>query len=475
MDIIQQIVVKVVEEIYETIRQNGLNSIDRTIKSLVPVANKMVLDIVTSMVEEMDRTLVESAKAQRRKDKITVKERGVERTIATELGEFHYRRTYFTQPDGSYLYLLDHLIGIEAYERLSKTLVADVLQALTDNSYHHAIEKTTQEISRQTVHNRLLALDDLVMPVERVKETPEILDLFADEDHVHLNPKGNAIVPLVTITEGMDVSNPKRHTTIHPLHMAAYGTSTDAFAENVLSVLTERYDLDKIRQINIHADGGNWIRGLQQIIPHSRLVMDGYHLKKELRAFLRLEGAAGYAKVLCASMRQKDGYKSFEKYCETICRKQSTEDGRKKVHDFMSYCAAHWDSIVVRMSGETCGSCTESLVSHVLSDRLSRDPISWSKEGLNRMTMLIVYSKNGGRITGEDVRIRINKKAKEDFKENGYAIYRNYAVKQADEMLKAKHDWSIFEHDHSEFNKIGGVYLIRKSLGSLQSLGNFIS
>lgn len=475
MNIIQQIVVKAVEEIIETIKVAGLSDIGKTIKALIPAANRMVLGIVAETIEQMDQSLVIAAKSQRRKDGITVKERAVERTLTTELGELHYKRTYFVLSDKTYTYLLDHIIGVEAFERFSKELIAEVLQESTVKSYQAAIDSTGRKMSRQTVHNRLTALDDLAIPVERVDETPEILDIFADEDHVHLKPKGQAIVPLVTITEGMERSNPKRHATIHPIHVAAFGSSMDAFQENVLAVLTERYDLDKVRQINIHADGGAWIYGLQQKIPHSRLVMDGYHLQKELRSFLKLNGASHYTKAIRDSMCREDGYSDFKRYCESIYAKQTTEDAQNKARDFVSYCSHHWKAIVARMSKETCGSCTESLVSHVLSDRLSRNPIAWSKDGLNRMTMLVVYKKNGGQITGDDVRIHVNSQAKSDFYEDGYAIYRDYAIKQADDVLKVKHDWSIFEHERSDLGKINGIYLLRKSVGSLQSIAQLIS
>lgn len=475
MEIIQQIVVKAVEEIFETIKVTGLNDIGKTVKALIPATNKMVLNIVSSIVEQMDQSLVEAAKAQRRKDGITVKERAVERTITTELGDLHYKRTYFALPNKSYSYLLDQVIGIEAYERFTKELIADVLQASTVKSYQAAIDSTKQEMTRQTVHNRLVALDDLAMPVKRTEETPEVLDIFADEDHVHLNPKGKAIVPLVTITEGMDESNPKRHATIHPFHIAAYGMPMAAFQENVLAVLTEKYDLEKIKQINVHGDGGPWIYGLQQLIPHSRFVLDGYHLQKELRSFLKLNGASSYAKAIRDAMCKEDGYEAIEQYCECIYAKQTTDDARQKVLDFVSYCANHWSAIVARMSKETCGSCTEPLVSHVLSDRLSRDPIAWSKDGLNRMTMLVAYSKNGGRISSENVRIRLNRASRSNFIEDGYAIYCDYAMKQADNVLKVKHDWSIFEHECFDPGKVDATYLLRKSVGSIQSIAHFVS
>ena len=475
MEIIQQIAVKAVEEIYESVKTTGLSDIGKAVKALTPVVSTTVLRILTAFLEKMDENLVAGAKTLRKEDGITVKERNVSRAWLTELGELTYKRTYFRLRDGSYVYLLDHVIGVESYERISKELVADILQAATVKSYQQAIESTKQELSRQTVHNRLAALDDLVMPVERVESTPETLDIFADEDHVHLTPKGQAIVPLVTITEGIDVSNPKRHKTIHPLHVAAFGMAPDAFKENVLAVLTERYDLNEVKQINVHADGGSWIQGLQQLIPHSRLVLDGYHLEKELRSFLRLEGASCYAGVIRDSMRKEDGYEAFERYCEAIFSKQATEKGQKKVRDFVEYCANHWSAIVVRMSKETCGSCTEPQVSHVLSDRLSRNPIAWSKEGLNRMTMLVVYTKNGGRVCAEDVRIRINEQAKAGFHEDGYARYSEYAKKQSDEMLNVKHDWSLFEHECDALGKVDGIYLLRKSVGAMKPLLDLVS
>lgn len=475
MDIIQQIAVKAVEEIYESVKISGLSDIGKAVKALTPVVSRTVLNVLTAFLEKMDETLVTGAKALRKEDGITVKERDVPRVLLTELGELQYKRTYFRLRDGSFVYLLDHVIGVEAYERISKELVADILQAATVKSYQQAIKSTKQDITRQTVHNRLVALDDLVMPVERVEETLETLDIFADEDHVHLIPKGKAIVPLVTITEGMDVSNPKRHKTIHPIHMAAFGMAPDAFKENVLAVLTERYDLENVKQINIHADCGPWIQGLQQLIPHSRLVLDGYHLEKELRSFLQLEGAGCYAKAIRDSMRKEDGYEAFERYCEAIYSKQTTEKGQEKVRTFVEYCANHWSAIVVRMSKETCGSCTEPQVSHVLSDRLSRNPIAWSKEGLNRMTMLVVYTKNGGTVRSENVRIRVNEQAKSDFHEDGYARYSEYAKKQSDEMLKVKHDWSLFEHECDALGKVDGVYLLRKSVGAFKSLMEMIS
>ena len=95
MDIIQQIAVKAVEEIFESVKITGLNDIGKTIKALTPVVSRTVLSVLTAFLEEMDESLVIGAKALRREDGITVKERGVSRVWLTELGELNYKRTYF--------------------------------------------------------------------------------------------------------------------------------------------------------------------------------------------------------------------------------------------------------------------------------------------------------------------------------------------------------------------------------------------
>ena len=123
MDSIQQITVKAVEEICKTISNIGLENVGKTVKAVFPKAARMTLEIIGSCIAQMDQSLVTAAKAQRRKDGITVKERHVERVLTTELGELRYKRTYFAMPDGSYAYILDHLIGVEAYERFSKELI----------------------------------------------------------------------------------------------------------------------------------------------------------------------------------------------------------------------------------------------------------------------------------------------------------------------------------------------------------------
>ena len=329
MKIIPQIAIKMVEKVTENLRTTGINSIGQAINELVPIVNETVLEILKAVIEETDEILLRGTKKLRKEDGISIKEKNIERTVLTDIGELKFRRTYFKTENG-YVYLTDQVIGIESYERITKELVAKILEAAGEVSYEKAGEITGQKVTRQTVHNRLRALKEVVTEVSK-KETPKEIDIFADEDHVNIRGGKNAIVPLITITEGIDTSNEKRHKTKEPLHIAAYGMEAEALRENVLAVLCERYDLEKAEKINVHGDGAGWINNLSKTLPKANLIIDGYHFEKELRSFLSLKGASGYEKRIREAFLKEDGYDDFEECIMKIRDRQETEKDIEKL------------------------------------------------------------------------------------------------------------------------------------------------
>ena len=445
--IIAQIAEKVVEEILKTVEKNGIAEIGKTAENLLETLKTGALELLSAMIEEVDHAVLE-AKKERRTDGLTVKARNVERTCVTGIGELKYRRTYYKCEDGTMIYLTDHLIGIEPFERVTRELCAKLVGQAASMSMEKAANAEKVSVSRQTVNNKVLAMEETVAEVQRLKNTPPELHLFADEDHVSLRPRGQAIVPLVTVTEGIDQTNEKRHKTIRPLHFQGYGVENDAFVETVVAAMYERYDMDLVKKIYIHADGGNWIRKLGTLLPKSTYIMDGFHVEKHFKAFFRLNGAAPYAGVIRQAIAGND-FEAFARYCSAIRKKQNGT--LEKMTELVNYFQNNWDSIVLRLRGSVCGSCTEPLVSHVLSERLSRNPLAWSKEGLSKMAMLRVYTLNGGVVSSSHIRISRNHASRSrDFSslKNGFSLYRQYADTQAKLVLSGSHDWSIFEKTH---------------------------
>ena len=472
--IITQITVSLVEGILKTIEKNGISDIGETAESLLSVLKGGALELLSAVIEETDSAIL-NAKKDRKTDGITVKQRNVPRTVITSLGELKFNRTYFQLADGSMAYLTDQLIGIESFERVTKALCAELVQNTATMSMQKAVKVTGAPVSRQTVNNKVLAMKDAVTEVSRVANTPSELHIFADEDHVHLRPKRSAIVPLVTVTEGIDTSDPKRHKTISPVHFQGYGMDNHTFMENVVAAIYEKYDMDNVEKVYIHADGGKWIKTLGALMPKAVFVMDGFHLEKYLKRLFQLKGAAPYASVVCKAIREND-FDSFAKYISSIREKQD-EKGRKELFDLVNYFQNNWDSIVERMISTHCGSCTEPLISHTLSERLSRNPLAWSQEGLGKMAMLRVFEENGGKITSEYIRISRDKSdRRKDFDalKNGLEIYNKYAEEQVRSVFGGKHDWSIFEGDNTPaaftYGKLTGTTILLKACARLRAV-----
>ena len=468
-NIIAQQLVKMQGEILGKIRENGLQDIGQTAEALFRVVKTETCELLQAILEATDKEIA-NAKAERKASGLRVKERNVKRRLQTSLGELEYRRTYYETQEGERVYLLDYLIGVESYERVSKALSAKLVNLSAEMSYGKSVKVSEAEVSRQTVSNKVNALKEVVRDVERVEETPEELHLFADEDHVHLKDGRSAIVPLVTITEGIDASNPKRHQLIDPLHIAGYGMDAEAFNDQVEACVNERYDLNKVKRIYIHGDGASRIVALGERFPNAEHVLDGFHLEKYLKKLGHYNGAAQRMSALRAAL--KDGnWKTYKKLLGNIYALQTDKD-RESSKAVIRYLWNNRQAAHLRYDSGICGSCTESLVSHVLSERLSRTPLAWSERGLAQMTMLVVYNKNGQAVSASDIRVSLNRDEQDrevSLRRNGWDKYNNYMDRQLDLTLSA--DWATaFLKEALSFGKVDASFIIRKSFGVLRSV-----
>ena len=467
-NIIAQQLVKMQGKILKKIQEDGLGNIGETAEVLFQIIKESTCELLQVILEATDTAIAE-AKAERKASGLRVKERNVKRNLETSLGEITYRRTYYETAEGEYVYLLDHLIGVEPYERVSKALCAKLVNLAAEMSYGKSAKLGEADVSRQTVSNKVNAFREVVQDVERVKETPEELHLFADEDHVHLKDGRNAIVPLVTISEGIDTSNPKRHWLVNPLHIAGYGMETEAFNDQVEACVYERYDLDKVKRIYIHGDGAGRIVALGERFPNAEHVLDGFHLEKYLKKLGHYNDAAQRMGAIRVALRDGN-WKTYKKLLETIYTLQ-TEKDRENCKKVILYLWNNRQAAQLRCSPEICGSCTESLISHILSERLSRTPMAWSERGLEKMAMLVVFRKNGGRVTARDIRVSLTREEQDSealLRREGWNKYNSYMNRQIDLILST--DWpAAFEKQHVPFGKVDASFVIRKAFGSLRA------
>ena len=175
-NIIAQQLVEMQGEILGKIRENGLQNIGQTAEALLQAVKTETCELLKAILEATDDEIA-NAKAERKANGLRIKERDVKRRLQTSLGEIEYGRTYYETQEGERIYLLDHLIGVESYERVSKALCAKLVNLSAEMSYGKSVRVGEAEVSRQTVSNRVNALKEVVLDVERVRETPEILHI----------------------------------------------------------------------------------------------------------------------------------------------------------------------------------------------------------------------------------------------------------------------------------------------------------
>jgi hypothetical protein len=349
-----------------------------------------ILNMMKIYVENLDKE-IKADKKWRRKNGIVVERNSDKREIFTKFGVLTYHRTYFyDKKNDTYIYLVDTVLGIDPYDRISTAVAADMVEYSGDNSYAKSSQYTTGGlISRQTVMNktRKLKEEKLKMEAEGPKRKMQVIHIDADEDHVALQNGKNAIVPLITIYEGTKRIG-KRGKCINPYHIHGYGQNPEETWLKVANYIYDRYDIDYLKRIYIHGDGALWIKTGQEWLPKSKMVLDKYHLNKAI-----LKATAGqeqYRKSIYRSIYEGN----WIEFCKRVTElKQGVQrpKTRERIHEFRTYIKNNWEAITIYKEEGVSGSCTEGHISHILSSRFSSRPMGWSKKGLKTIADIRIY------------------------------------------------------------------------------------
>lgn len=150
--------------------------------------------------------------------------------------------------------------------------------------------------------------------------------------------------------------------------------------------------------------------------------------------------------------------KKADKIVQSLYEIAQDDKESGKINEFGKYLMGNWEAIENRKTLNIPGSCTEAQVSHVLSERFSRDPLGWSDKGLGKLTKLRVYVKNGGRIKAEDFR---------EHERN--TTYREYADRVINEAMEGAIDWSIFDRRPFVFNGASGTQILLHEIACIKN------
>ena len=470
-NIIQQISEKLTKKILEKAYSGGICDIDLLSSSVLEDCKSAARDILEAIVSDLNIKIRED-KPSRKARGLILKEKNRERSLLTELGRLDLPRDYYyDKKEEKYDYLLDRVIGLQGYERISAGVRAKLVSMATEVSYAKSAETVTGgQLSRQCVRECILklgAIEKRPQPYEPKRKVKE-LHLFADEDHVHMQREGRAkgkksrMVPLVTVTEGIEKESKGRNRTRNAMHFVDENFDTKALWKSVEGYIGASYDIESIEKIYIHADGGKWITNGLESFSNVTRVMDGFHLEKRLKEVSRKFPGSNLRQRIKAAMEKGDRKKLDMLMQEMYARSQD-----KKQIEFTTklggYLTENFEEIRNRLKSDTVGSCTEGQVSHILSNRFSRNPMGWSEEGLGKLSKQRVYIKNKGKIEASDFK----KKDK-----SGGDSYREYADRIIEEACRGAKDFSIFEKQEPIFDGASGTQMAIRHMGMRKDILN---
>lgn len=460
--IIQQKTEQLMQSWIRIISEKGLSEIESTCKSLLEENKRVVLDLLSALISELD-DFVYADKTLRKELGLSVRERSRSRSYLTHLGYLTYKRTYYhDKSNDKYIYPVDVMIGVSGYERISSEVCADLVQRSSDRSMRKsALDVVNGEVSGQSVCNKVHGVGVLEIDLPESQREISELHIFADEDHVSLQNGKTKNVPLVTVCEGIRSVGKNRRRLINPIHFTSRIEDVDKLWRKAYAYSECAYNLNDVENIYIHGDGAKWIQKGCEEFASSIFVLDGFHLKKRLKPFLTDE-YSDCIRVLIQSNRKDD----FGKVTNSIISDCKDAVKKKLLKENSKYLLNNWDAVVNRFNHITVGSCTEALISHVLSERLSRNPMAWSEDGASAMAMLRTFTKNGLRVRKQHF--------KRSNEEKTYSDLSKYADKIIDECVNAKIDLSLLEREKSyNSGKITPISIVMKSLGSIKKTGSY--
>lgn len=462
---IQQITRELVRKITEKAINGGMDDIDMLSSLVLDDCKTAAREIIQAIIAEMNLCIRED-KTGRKEQGLILKEKERPRQLLTELGTLEFSRDYYQEKtSGRYVYPLDGVLSLFSYERISRQVCAKLVQEATEVSYAKSSRIVTEEeVSRQTVRRQVMRTACLEKEPEEEKRQVKELHIYADEDHVHLQRakkekgKRNQILPLVTVTEGIEKESRTRNRTIRPMQFVDEHFDTKRLWRNVSAYIAKAYDLDVLEKIYVHGDGGKWIAdGLEEYAQKVE-VMDGYHLGKYLRNLSGQFPKQSVRRRITEALITDDKKKA-EDILKGLWESSEEKKRRENVSGFATYLFGHWEAIRQRKSGDLPGSCTEGQVSHVIAERFSRDPQGWGKAGLGKLSKLRVYVINGGTITGEAFAEEGNDRGKKE----------TYMEQMIREHLHEAVDWSIFDKEEPIFDGASGTQIYIKGIGQCAS------
>ena len=365
-----------------------IRTLDQAERTLLTVLSNSLTDILKVYLQNLDQSLLLD-KSKRKALGLTVERKHCRRSVLTSVGALDFERTYYKKKDGSYVFALDELVGLEKYQRISDSVENKIVSAARSMSYSRSCDVIANGmVSSRTVCSKIRQCVPSFPIVER-RSVP-VIHVDADEDHVKLQNGRGAMVYLASVYEGLD-HNGSRGICRNCWHKAEFRKSADDFWEELITEIERRYDL-RYTKIYLHGDGAAWIKKGLEWLPNSTYVLDRFHVTQAVARIVSgiddWQVKKSYQRVLHMALREDNK----ELLIQAVDSLVDQYPGRSEVaYKNLHYLLDNYPAIQIwRVDAEARnGGASEPHVSHVLSARLSSRPMAWSERTLKSFAPIL--------------------------------------------------------------------------------------
>ena len=330
-----------------------------SIENLSNICYKKSLDLLVQSIEQLDNNIKES------KDrKVLFDIKGFyKRTIVTTQGTITYkRRLYIDKKTGEYIFLVDKLIGVDKYSRLTDEAIKKVVEtAIELKSYSvagkYALNGTI--ISRQTVYNCISKVE-ITSSTTKVKIKVPVIHIAIDGFCVNYkNSSRKYEIKFANIYTGIEQITHKKRKLLNRFIVTQ--TNKLNFKEKLLKVIYDNFDITDETKFYICGDGATWIESLTEYFPNSTFVIDKFHY---IRALTHLPDP----ETACASFFNRDieSLATQISLCENDLQKE-----------YLSYVIKHFNQTKPWHNSDYICCAAENVVSHVFNNRMRSIPRTW--------------------------------------------------------------------------------------------------
>ena len=392
MESIAQITGEMIQKLFKL---NIANGITETWEEMKMIFYEYAAEYIQEQLKELDEQIYRI-----RKKEWQVEQKNISRKLKCEFGEIKFSRRYYKNKiTGSRFYLADVISGIEKGNRIETGLSAKLAGLSQTHSYSKSAELGSLiEISKQTVMKKARQAHDFETEEKPPRLHVKEIHIQTDEAHPSLQKGGKwTTVKLAVVHEERKKHKKKVYLTEKQCFASHKETPTD-FWERVSDYIYTRYGRNV--KVYIHGDGASWIKTGIKLISGSIPVLDRWHLHKRINQisidFPRKCSVFQY-------LRHND-YDNLKVLIDTFAA--NDEISEELGEDTYKYLSNNREGInnTLFLLNEKSKSCAEGQVSHLLADRISSRPMAWMPEGLEAISQLRMYYKNGGTLKPEHMK-----------------------------------------------------------------------